>query len=207
METCALVTAPSQPTPTPVGQPTGSSQGQPLTSLYSTPEAALSSIRDDYLYWTGKLTESSFALSLAVIGANWAVFGSVDKVLNNIWAELSIAAVILSLVVGLIGNGWLGGLLRQRIEYAEQDPARWRGEFNEIGGTSKYWPSTKRIDDWARFFRLAKILLPVIGGAFFLIALFIPPKALKHELHSGLSASPTPAAVSAPSPFRTPTRR
>jgi hypothetical protein len=99
METCALVTAPSQPTPPPVSQPTGSSQSQPLTSLYSTPEAALSSIRDDYLYWTGKLTESSFALSLAVIGANWAVFGSVDKVLNNIWAELSIAAVILSLLL------------------------------------------------------------------------------------------------------------
>ena len=206
METCTVVTAPSQSTPTPVGQPTGSAQGQPLTSLYSTPEAALSSIRDDYLYFTGKLTESSFALSLAVIGANWAVFGSVDKVLNNIWAELSIAAVVLSLVISLIGNGCLGRLLHQRIEYAEQDPRRWRKEFNEIAGTSKYWPSTKRIDDWARFFRFAKILLPVIGGALFLIALFVPPKALKDQLRSSLSPSPTPAALSAPSPFRSPTR-
>jgi hypothetical protein len=167
MEICALVSSSSQQTPAAGGQSTSSLQPQPLTSLYSTPEAALSSVRDDYLYWTGKLTESSFALSLAVIGANWAVFGSVDKVLNNIWAELSIAAVVLSLVISLIGNGWLGRLLHQRIEYAEQDPTRWRKEFNEIAGTSKYWPSTKRIDDWARFFRLAKILLPVIGGHFF----------------------------------------
>jgi hypothetical protein len=189
------------------GQPTGSPEPQPLTTLYSTAEAALSSVRDDYLYWTGKLTESSFALSLAVIGANWAVFGSVDKVLNNICAELSIGAVILSLVVSLIGNGWLGRLLRHRIEYAEKDPTRWRKEFNEIAGKSRYWPSTKQIDDWARFFRVAKILLPVIGGAFFLLALFTQPKTQKDRSHSGLSASPTPAAISAQSPFRTPTPR
>jgi hypothetical protein len=201
METCAQVTSSSQPTPTVGGQPAASPQCQPpLTSLYSTPEAALTSVRDDYLYWTGKLTESSFALSLAVIGANWAVFGSVDRVLNNIWAELSIATVILSLVISLIGNGWLGRLLHQRIEYAEQDPTRWRKEFNEIASTSKYWPSTKRIDDWARFFRVAKIVLPIIGGGFFVIALFVTPKIFKNELHSGLSVFPTPAALSASSP-------
>ena len=58
--------------------------------LYKDPNAAATAVKESYDYWTGKLTESSFALSLAVIGANWAVFGSVDRVLNNIWSELSI---------------------------------------------------------------------------------------------------------------------
>jgi hypothetical protein len=178
-----------QPTSTAGGQPNASPQVEQATGLHESSQAALKSIRDDYFYWTGKLTESSFALSLAVIGANWAVFGSVDKVLNNIWAELSIAAVISSLVISLIGNGWLGRLLRQRIEYAERDTTRWQKEFSENAGKSTPWPSTQTIDCWAAVFRLAKIFLPVIGGAFFLIALFTQPKAQKDESHSRVLAS------------------
>jgi hypothetical protein len=193
------MTLSSQPTPS-AGQTHAAPQVQPTTGLYSSPQKAVESLREDYFYWTGKLTESSFALSLAVIGANWAVFGSVDKILNNIWAEFSITAVILSLVVSLIGNGWLGRLLRQRIAYAEQDQARWRKEFDENAGKSTPWPSTQKIDCWTGVFRFTKILLPVTGGAFFLIALFAHPKAEKDQSHSGLSAAPTPAALSAPSP-------
>ncbi len=163
---------PSPSAPTPSDQPNASPQAQPPTGLYETPRAALQSIREDYSYWTGKLTESSFALSLAVIGANWAVFGSVDKIRNNIWAELSIAAVILSLGIGLIGHWLLGGQLRKRILYAEQNGARWQNEFDENLGKSTPWPSTERIDHSAALFRFLKTFLPVLGGALFLIALF-----------------------------------
>jgi uncharacterized membrane protein YphA (DoxX/SURF4 family) len=194
------VTLPSstQPTPTAGGQPDTPPQLQPATQLYDTPQAALQSILDGYSYWTGKLTESSFALSLAVIGANWAAFGSVDKVLNNIWAEVSIAAVILSLTISLIGHWYLGGQLRKRIAYAEQDAARWRKEFNENAGKSTAWPSTQTIDDWAKVLRFAKMFLPVLGGACFLIALFTQPKVQKDEAHFGSPASPTPALSSSP---------
>jgi hypothetical protein len=197
------VTLPAQPTPS-AGQPAATPQVQPTTALYSSPEEAVRSLKDDYFYWTGKLTESSFALSLAVIGANWAVFGTVDKILTNIWAELSIAAVILSLIVSLIGSGWLGRLLRQRIKYAEKDQMRWQKQY-ENADKSKHWPSTKKIDSWAGTFRVAKILLPVTGGVFFLFAFFIQAKAQKDRPHSGLSAFPTPAVLSAPSPSRTST--
>jgi hypothetical protein len=142
------VTLPTQPTRAAGGQPAAAPQVQPTTGLYNSPQEAVKSLREDYFYWTGKVTESSFALSLAVIGANWAVFGSVDKILNNIWAELSITAVILSLVISLIGNGLLGRLLRQRIAYSEQDPTRWREEFNENASKSSPWPSTQKIDNW-----------------------------------------------------------
>ena len=191
---------PSSPQPIPAagGQPVASTQLQLATGLYDSPQAALQSIRDDYFYWTSKLTESSFALSLAVIGANWAVFGSADKVLNNICAEISIALVISSLVISLIANGWLGRLLRQRVDYAEGNMTRWQKEFNENAGQSTHWPSTKTIDNSAKFFRLAKIFLPVFGGAFFLIAFFTQPEAQKDESHSGSSPSSTPAVLSSP---------
>jgi hypothetical protein len=142
-------------------------QGQAVVGLYSNPQDAVKSLKDDYFYWTGKVTESSFALSLAVIGANWAVFGSVDKLLTSLWAELSVAAVILNLVISLLGNAWLGRLLRQRIAYAEQNPKRWQAEFDKNASKSTPWPSTQDIDDWAGRFRLAKIWLPAIGGGFF----------------------------------------
>jgi hypothetical protein len=190
------MTFPSSPTPVAGSQPDASPQVQAPTGLYETPRGALQSIRDDYFYWTSKVTESSFALSLAVIGANWAAFGSVDKLLNNIWAEISIAFVILSLVISLMSSGWLGRLLCKRVAYGEQDAARWQKEFAENAGKSTPWPYTRKIDCWAGVFRFAKICLPAIGGTFFLIALFTQPRAQKDESHSGSSASP---AVSSPS--------
>jgi len=188
----------TQPTPTVGGQPDAPPQLEPATHLYNTPQAALQSILEGYSYWTGKLTESSFALSLAVIGANWTAFGSVDKVLNNIWAEVSIAAVILSLAISLIGHWYLGGQLRKRIAYAEQDAARWEKEFNDNAGKSTPWPSTQMIDDWAKVLRFAKMFLPVLGGACFLIALFTQPKAQKHESNFGSLPSPTSVLLSPP---------
>jgi hypothetical protein len=185
----------TQPTATAGGQPVPESEHQP-TGLYDSAPAALKSIAKDYSYWTGKLTESSFALSLAVIGANWAVFGSFDKVRNNIWAGLSIAAVLLTLLISLFGHWLLGELLRRRIAYAEDNAARWQEEFNENASTSRPWPSTKTIDNWAWVFRFAKMSLPILGGAFFVVAFFTEPKGQKDESHSGSSPSPTPALSS-----------
>jgi hypothetical protein len=199
------VTLSTQPTPLSGDKPPAVPQDRPAVGLYSSAQDAVKSLKDDYFYWTGKVTESSFALSLAVIGANWAVFGSVNKLLSNFWAELSVATVILNLVISLLGNAWLGRLLRQRITYAEQDPKRWQAEFIKNQGKSTPWPSTQDIDTWAGGFRLAKIWLPALGGGFFLLALVIPPKAPKTEPRSALSTSPTPAALSARPPTVTST--
>ena len=170
-------------------------------SLYKDPQDALKTLQEGYLYWTGRLTESSFALSLAVIGANWAVFGSVDRVLSNIWSEVSIAAVILSLVFNLFGNWKLGGMLRKRIAYAEEDPKRWEAEFKEASGISSPWPSTPKVDRSAIVLRWLRTFLPVIGGACFLIALFTPPKVVsKKESQSTISTVQPPITQSATTP-------
>jgi hypothetical protein len=167
-------------------------------SLYKDPQDALKTLQEGYLYWTGRLTESSFALSLAVIGANWAVFGSVDRVLNNCWSEVSIAAIILSLVLNLFGNWKLGGMLRKQIAYAEKNPKRWEAEFKEASGISSPWPSTWKIDRSAIVLRWLRTFLPALGGACFLIALFIPPKVVsKKESQSTISTVQPPITQSA----------
>lgn len=71
-----------------------SSSSPPVTSQAQDSEArqvalsgakeGLADVRTDFFYWTGKLTDSSFQLSLALIGANWAAFGSFAKIVNNI---------------------------------------------------------------------------------------------------------------------------
>jgi len=44
--------------------------------LYASASDGLKQVRDDFLYWTGRLTDSSFQLSFALIAGNWAAFGS-----------------------------------------------------------------------------------------------------------------------------------
>jgi hypothetical protein len=72
-------------------------------SLYKSAHEALKVVHDDYLYWTGKLTDTSLQLGYAIIAANWAVFGSVDKILKNPWSKLSVALVIIGLDLSVAG--------------------------------------------------------------------------------------------------------
>jgi hypothetical protein len=140
--------------------------------LYPTVADALKAVRDDYDYWTGKLTESSFALSLAIIAANWAAFPSVDTIRKHGWSKASIAAVVLNLVVNVLGAFVLGELHRRQVIYAEGNPARWEEEFESYGGWKNPWPFTACIEWWAAASRCCRVFLPLAGGVLFLIALY-----------------------------------
>lgn len=153
---------PNQPRPAPA---------KPGATLYSDSSEALKAVRDDYHYWTGKLTDSSFELSVAVIAANWAVFGTVDRVLQSPWSRASIAIVVLSLLLSLLGAKIMGEAHRLRIEYAETDPSRWRGEFHATHGSDDPWPFTRGIVRLGRLLRECKTWLPITGGAAFFLAL------------------------------------
>jgi hypothetical protein len=165
-------------------------------NLYSDAGDALKEVRKDFYYWSTKLTESSFALSLAVIAANWAVFGSLDKILNNRWSQFSIASVILSLGLNIIGYKRLIDALRRQIRYAEADRARWGNEFKTSLRGPSDWPYTAKISRIAQFHRACRMWLPLVGGMLFLVALFAAsapaPKVIK--------TSPTPSPQSSPAP-------
>jgi hypothetical protein len=139
--------------------------------LYASPSEALKAVRDEYLYWTGKLTDTSLQLSYALIAANWAAFGSVNGILASFWSKLSVALVIIALGVSVAGAKWVGESLRAQIEYAEADGSRWEAEFKVNAGTRSPWPFTRAIDSLGRWMREAKIWLPLIAGLSFIIAL------------------------------------
>jgi hypothetical protein len=139
--------------------------------LYASPREALSAVQGDYLYWTGKLTDSSFQLSLAVIAANWAVFGSVRGILANAWARSSLFLVLLSLAAGVLGAKWMSELHRKRVEYAEQDLDRWDREHAAALARRDPWPFTRMIELLGRWTRELKTWLPLAAGIAFIVAL------------------------------------
>lgn len=139
--------------------------------LYANPQEALKAVRDDFHYWSAKLTDSSFTLSAAVIGANWAVFNSVDKILGNPWAKWSVAVVIFSLGINLLGVKVMSERLRAQMEHAEEDPKRWSDEFFETLGKNDPWPYTVDVIQLSRVLRECRTWFPVLGGLLFLTAL------------------------------------
>jgi hypothetical protein len=139
--------------------------------LYQSPGESLKAVRDDYIYWTAKLTDTSLQLSFAIIAANWAVFGSVAGVLASFWSKLSIALVVVGLGISLAAAYWMGELLRARVGYAELNPSRWASEFDAAFGKRDPWPFTSVIDALGWGMRATKTWLPLLAGISFLIAL------------------------------------
>jgi hypothetical protein len=157
----------------PKHEPAAASQSVRLR--YADAAEAQKGVQDDYEYWTGRLTDLSFQLSLAIIGANWAVFGNVAAILHNPWAKASLASIILGIGINLLGTKHLGELLDQRVEYANADHARWEAEYKAYAkgsAATKNWPFTAKTDGIARFLREVKTWAPVLAGSLFLIGLF-----------------------------------
>ncbi len=145
---------------------------QRLGWSYSNAGDAQKDLQKDYEYWTGKLTDLSFQLSLAIIGANWAAFGNLEKILHNPWAKASLASIILGIAINLLGTKHLGELLDKRLGYAKADPGRWEKEYVAACRAPGHWPFTAKTDDLARFLRDVKTWAPLVAGALFLIGLF-----------------------------------
>ena len=144
----------------------------PISSLlYKDDADGLQKVHERYYYWTEKLTSSSFDLSLAVIAANWAVFGSVDKILTNVWSKISIFTVLLSLGITLIGTKFMSEWLRKRIEFAEANRQKWMDEYKRSIGCDDPWPFTTEIDSLGLWLRRCRTWLPIMGGICFLIGL------------------------------------
>lgn len=145
--------------------------------LYPSPADALKAVHERFNYWSAKLTDSSYTLSLAVIGANWAVFGSVDKVLHNVPSELSLLCVILGLGINLVGVKYLAEAHSEQVGVGECDHRGWEAKFLATLGKPDPFPYTEKIVKLARFLRECRVWLPLLGGIFFLVALFIPNRA------------------------------
>ena len=147
---------------------------KPSGLLYAAPEDALKAVQSDFHYWTQKLTEYSFSLSVALIGANWAVFGgAVNKGITSFWSKLSLSSVILSLALVLLGAFILGAWHGKIVDYAEENPDRWAEEYvDTLADRKNPWPYTKTMNIVMQALQIARTVLPVLGGIFFFIGLF-----------------------------------
>lgn len=148
------------------------SNGNDSPGLYQNPADAVKVLNVEYLYWTGKVTDYSLQLSLAVLVANWAVFPSVVAIQSRFFAQLSIATVLFGLLVALAGSWFMAELHSLRIKYAEANHAKWEIEFRDTQGKDHPWPFTTTIERVGSTLRFFKMLSPIAGFVLFLGALF-----------------------------------
>jgi len=141
------------------------------STWYESAGAGLNAVREDYQYWTGKVSDTSPQLCYAIIAANWAVYGSLQKILGNGWSKASVFVAILSLGVNLVGSKHMGDLHFKQAAYAEEDLGRWEAEYKQAKTHNDTWPYTTDIENLGRFYRELRTWLPVVGGALFLVAL------------------------------------
>jgi hypothetical protein len=145
----------------------------PQNGAYETSADALRAVGGEFNHWSEKLTDTSFQLSIALIAANWTVFGSVARVLENSWAKGSLFLVVLGLGVSLIGAKWMSEAHRRLYERAEGNLIQWEAEFRNSIGKRVAWPYTDTIEFWGRDLRECKVWMPLGGGALFLVGLVL----------------------------------
>lgn len=142
---------------------------------YSSPDAALKAVEGWYNSRTRALAARSVELSYAIIGANWAVFGSTGKLLSSPYAKISIGLTVIFLGLNLGLPRLSAHLLRERYSYAESNPARWAQEFQANKGQAVPWPSTEAIDNVARILWEARTWMPLIAGGSLLLGIIRTP--------------------------------
>lgn len=163
------------------GQGINVSNGTPPSPTHAggasdSPQVALNRVGDWFGSWTKSLSDRSVELSYAIIAANWAVFGSADKVLSSPYARVSIGLTVLFLGLNLGLTRLIGELLRRRYSYAEGDSARWAREFEFSRGKDDPWPSTGMIDGTARILREVRTWIPLISGGALLLGIWFPSR-------------------------------
>jgi hypothetical protein len=141
-----------------------SSEPQKKSGLYKDPEEALKFVTSEFRYWSGRLTDTSLQMCYALIAANWLVFGSLNGILQSMWAKVSLLMALLALTANVIGAWMLTEDMRKRIDYGEENSQRWAAEFNAAAGTKDPWPFTQRIVDIGIWTRRIKAGFTLAGG-------------------------------------------
>ncbi|GAB6194926.1 hypothetical protein [Lysobacter xanthus] len=160
-----------------------------MTPRYGSGRDALIAVEEGYNYWSGRLTESSFHLSVAVIAANWACFENAQGIRQNSWAVFSIALVFLSLFISLVGAKRMSEAHFERYIECENDPSRWDAEHTQFSNARHPWPFTVEIELTGWFLRVAKTWLPVASAVALLVAVLsrAPTDAVKPSNYDGVA--------------------
>lgn len=153
---------------TPPGNPTSTP-----TRLYASADEALKKVGSEFEYWTGRLTDASTQMCYALIGANWAIFGSVHGILSNGWAKCSLILVLVTLATGVAGAWYLSEALRRRVAYAEENLDRWEREYEHATQKGVSWPFTRAIEGCGLLLRWIKSTFTLLSGLFLIIGALV----------------------------------
>jgi len=141
-------------------------------SEWGTAADGFKALRTDYHYWTERLTSVSFQIWLALVAANWAVFGSVDHIINNVSSKFSIFVVTTGVAADVVCAWRMGELHRREIDKANADLSTWERRWKDGWNNPKErWPFTRNIERTGAGFRVAKVFLMALAWALFGFAL------------------------------------
>ena len=121
--------------------------------------------------WSAGVSTYGVQTSYAIIAANWAVYGSADKILSNKLAVLSMIIIILFLGINLLCIGWVTKLYEDRCYYANDNKDRWKEEYDNRENLPA-WPYTIFMERLGDFKHLLNIFAPVVAGVIFIVSLF-----------------------------------
>lgn len=137
--------------------------------IYPSPNAGLRELASCYNHWTGKITESSFQVCVALMAANWAVHQSRDNLLDSFFPKLSVLTVMLAIAANLVASFVMASLHKSRFDAAQANPVDWRKGWASAESTPSKWPFDDEIVLWGRIFLHMRFWLPLLGGVFFVL--------------------------------------
>jgi len=123
--------------------------------------------------WSQNLSSQSIQASYAIIAANWAIHGSSQMIMKNIWAQASILTVLVFFGINLITNLTMTEWYLKRYNHAEKNPEEWEREFRDWELNRTAWPWTKRIENMGSFIRRVRVIYPLFASGLFILSLMI----------------------------------
>jgi hypothetical protein len=140
--------------------------------VYDSAEDALKELFEAFNYWSSQVTTTSVQMCYALIGANWVVFTSVGKILQNAWAIASLTTVMLVLALNMVSSLGFAEWMRRRFDKADEDRSGWAAEFEREKGKHGVWPYSESLERASIVLRYVKVLLPLASGLMLIIGAF-----------------------------------
>ena len=140
--------------------------------VYDSAEDALKELFESFNYWSSQVTATSVQMCYALIGANWVIFTSVGKILQNAWAIASLTTVMLALALNMVSSLGFAEWMRRRFDRADKNRSAWEVEYEREKNKHSVWPYSESVERASIVFRYAKVLLPLASGLLLIIGAF-----------------------------------
>lgn len=136
--------------------------------IYQSAAEGQKALQSRYEYWTAKINEHSFQVSISLIAANWAVHSS--SVSGSVLAVFSIAFALLTLLLSL--GGALGmSLLHYSAFYdSVKNNSKWNERWKDAErNQASPWPFTHGIISLGIWIAWLKVIIPCVSAILFLL--------------------------------------